>query len=240
MASSSEVGHNKNVANFNAAYQILQEMGTLYNPSNIRITLQNIQLTKNQLTNLIIELNTKIPAYRNAVVNRENATAPLSKLMTKIINNAKASGISPAEIENLVSQVNKIRSGTKRKNAKIEEQETETISTSQLSYDSRIANFGLLLEQLNTHPEYNPNENELKIENLQNYRNNLLELSNQVNATANALITARNNRNQILYLGENNITQLIKEIKAYLKSLGDPGKPYYNALVKLKFSTIKK
>jgi len=240
MASSSEVGHNKNVANFNAAYQILQEMGTLYNPSNIRITLQNIQLTKNQLTNLIIELNTKIPAYRNAVVNRENATAPLSKLMTKIINNAKASGISPAEIENLVSQVNKIRSGTKRKNAKIEEQETETISTSQLSYDSRIANFGILLEQLNTHPEYNPNENELKIENLQNYRNNLLELSNQVNATANALITARNNRNQILYLGENNITQLIKEIKAYLKSLGDPGKPYYNALVKLKFSTIKK
>lgn len=173
MASSSEVGHNKNVANFNAAYQILQEMGTLYNPSNIRITLQNIQLTKNQLTNLIIELNTKIPAYRNAVVNRENATAPLSKLMTKIINNAKASGISPAEIENLVSQVNKIRSGTKRKNAKIEEQETETISTSQLSYDSRIANFGILLEQLNTHPEYNPNENELKIENLQNYRNNL-------------------------------------------------------------------
>lgn len=240
MASSSEVGHNKNVANFNAAYQILQEMGTLYNPSNIRITLQNIQLTKNQLTNLIIELNTKIPAYRNAVVKRENATAPLSKLMTKIINNAKASGISPAEIENLVSQVNKIRSGTKRKNAKIEEQETETISTSQLSYDSRIANFGILLEQLNTHPEYNPNENELKIENLQNYRNNLLELSNQVNATANALITARNNRNQILYLGENNIIQLIKEIKAYLKSLGDPGKPYYNALVKLKFSTIKK
>lgn len=39
MASTSETGHNKNVANFNSAYQILQEMGALYNPSNPELKL---------------------------------------------------------------------------------------------------------------------------------------------------------------------------------------------------------
>ncbi len=36
MASTSETGHSKNVASFSSAYQILQEMGTLYNPSNAK------------------------------------------------------------------------------------------------------------------------------------------------------------------------------------------------------------
>ncbi|ELY2018558.1 hypothetical protein SL053_002487, partial [Flavobacterium psychrophilum] len=42
MASSSETGHNKNVANFSSAYQILDEMGALYNPSNTEIALANL------------------------------------------------------------------------------------------------------------------------------------------------------------------------------------------------------
>ena len=236
MASSSEVGHNKNVANFSTAVQVLTEMGTLYNSSNTRITIQKLELSRTTLTGLITELNTKIPAYRNAVVNRETATEPLSKLMTKIINNAKGSGIPAAEIENLYAQVKKIRGNSTKKATKLENTESETISTSQMSYDSRIANLGLFIEQLATHPQYNPNENELKITNLQEYRNQLIELSIQVNATGNALITARSNRNQALYFGENNIIQLIKEIKAYLKSVGDPAKPYLAAITKLKFT----
>ena len=31
MASTTETGHNKNVANFSTAYQVLQEMGSLVN-----------------------------------------------------------------------------------------------------------------------------------------------------------------------------------------------------------------
>ena len=35
-----ETGHSKNIANFNAVYQILEEMGALYNPSNAKIQTQ--------------------------------------------------------------------------------------------------------------------------------------------------------------------------------------------------------
>ena len=39
MASTSEVGHNKNVANFGYTCQIVTEMGSMYNPSNVNIKL---------------------------------------------------------------------------------------------------------------------------------------------------------------------------------------------------------
>ena len=65
-------------------------------------------------------------------------------------------------------------------------------------------------------------------------------LSGLVNKSGIALITARKNRDTILYNGEQNIIQLIKEVKFYLKSLGAAGLPYYKALVKLKFRDIER
>ena len=83
MASNSETGHNKNVANFSTAYQILEEMGTLYNPSNTKIHLVNLDPIRTSLLSVITELNNKKPIYKNAVSAREFAISPLGKLMTK-------------------------------------------------------------------------------------------------------------------------------------------------------------
>ena len=71
MASTSETGHNKNVANFSTAYQILEEMGTLYNPSNAKIQLINLDPIRTFLQTVITELNNKKPIYKNAVSTRE-------------------------------------------------------------------------------------------------------------------------------------------------------------------------
>ena len=116
----------------------------------------------------------------------------------------------------------------------------ESISTSQMSYDNRIANLDTITSQFASHPEYAPNETEIQIPKLQEYHTQLKTLSSLVNTAGNALITARKNRNQILYFEEQNTIQLIKEIKNYVKSLGDVAQPYYKALVKLKFSDYKK
>ena len=59
MASTTETGHNKNVANFSTAYQVLQEMGTLYNPSNAKIQLANLDPIRTSLQSTITELNIK-------------------------------------------------------------------------------------------------------------------------------------------------------------------------------------
>lgn len=239
MASSSETGHNKNVANFSSAYQILDEMGALYNPSNTEIALANLAPKKVVLTLVIKELNDKKPVYKNAVAKREVEIEPLGKLATRALNFAKSLKISATDKENLESQAKKIRGDVKPKKINPDTSESDAISTSQMSYDSRIANLDTFTSQLASHPEYVPNETELQIISLQNYQQNLSALSSLVNSAGNTLITARKDRDNILYFNDNNIIDLIKDIKSYLKSLGQAGLPYYKAIVKLQFKVIK-
>lgn len=240
MASTSETGHNKNVANFSTAYQILDEMGALYNPSNSKLQLVNLVPIKTALTGTIQILNDKKPVYTNAVANREIAIATLPKLSTRTLSYAKSIAISATDKENLANQVKKIRGDKKPKKVNPDTSETNAISTAQLSYDSRIANLDAYTSQLASHPEYAPNETELKIVSLQTYHQELVTLSNTVNSAGNALITARKDRNDILYYSTANVIQLMREIKSYLKSLGEASAPYYKAIVKLQFKDIKK
>lgn len=238
MASTSELGHNKNVANLTSGIQILEEMGTLYNPTNANIFLSNLNPIKTELNGTIAVLNEKKPIYKNAVAHREIIIAPLSKKTTKSLNYFKSLSVSATDKENVANQVKKIRGDKNPKKVNPETTESNAISTSQMSYDSRIANLDTYINQLASHPEYVPNEPEIQIPSLQAYYQELVTASSLVNTAGNALITARTNRNNVLYYNPNNIIKLMQEVKAYLKSLGDAGLPYYKAFVKLKFSNI--
>lgn len=243
MASTSETGHNKNAANFGTAYQILEEMDTLYNPSNENILLVNLDPIRTELKAVMKVLNDKQPVYKNNVAAREVAIEPLGKLMTRVINTAKSLDISATDKENITNLATKIRGNKSNKPPKTdgaENAEDNTISTSQMSYDSRIANLDALIAQLVSIAKYAPNETDLKITSLQTLHANLETLSTAVNTSGAALITARKNRNKILYQDKNNVIQLIKDIKSYILGIGDEAKPYYKALVKLKFTAIKK
>ena len=238
MASTSEVGHAKNVANLGSGIQILQEMGSLYNPSNTNIKLVNLLPIKTAIDTSIVALNNKIPIYKNAVADREIAIAPLGKKSTKVLNYSKSINISATDKENIAHQVKKIRGDSKVKNINPETTEATGISTSQMSYDSRIANLDILINMASSHSEYEPNEGDIRITNLQTYQQELTTLSGLVNSAGNELLTARLNRNNILYFSENNVVKLMNEVKAYLKSLGQEGLPYYKAFLKLKFKNI--
>ena len=240
MASTSETGNAKNVANFSTGYQILEEMGTLYNPSNSNLQLANLTPIKVSLAGVITVLNNKKPVYKNAVADREIEIASLGKITTRALNFAKSLNISTTDKDNLASQAKKIRGDKKPKVVNPDTAEGDAISTSQMSYDSRIANLDTYTSQLASHPEYLPNETEIQIASLQTYHQRLTTLSSLVNSAGNALITGRKNRNDILYYNDTNIIQLTREIKAYVKSLGTAGEPYYKALVKLKFTDLPK
>ena len=240
MASTSETGNAKNVANFSTSYQILEEMGTLYNPSNSNLQLANLTPIKVSLAGVITVLNNKKPVYKNAVADREIEIASLGKITTRALNFAKSLNISTTDKDNLASQAKKIRGDQKPKVVNPDTAEGDAISTSQMSYDSRIANLDTYTSQLASHPEYMPNETEIQIASLQTYHQRLTTLSSLVNSAGNALITGRKNRNDILYYNDTNIIQLTREIKAYVKSLGTAGEPYYKALVKLKFTDLPK
>lgn len=239
MASTSETGHNKNVANFATAIQVLVEMGSLYNPTNPNLLLTNLNPVKSELGNTITFLNNKKPAYKNAVANREILIAQLPSRLTMSLNFAKSTEISKTDKENLSSQVKKMRGDKKAKVVNPDTAEGDSISTSQMSYDSRIANFDTYINQLSSFAEYSPNETVIKIAELQDYHQKLTNSSTAVNAAGNELITGRRNRNDILYNNQINVIQLIRDIKAYLKSLGSAAEPYYKAITKLQFKDKK-
>ncbi|WP_300570427.1 hypothetical protein [Flavobacterium sp.] len=235
MASTSEVGHNKNAANFNALAQILQEMGPLYNPSNANITLENFSPIQTTLATAMSNLNEKKPIYTNAVADREIAMASMSKKSSLVLNSFKSLRVSATDKENVTTLVSKIRGYRKPKKVNPDTSDEKTISTAQLSFDSRIANLDALIQFISSHPEYMPNEEEIKTASLQSYNNELKGLTQTVNAASNSLLTARKQRNDLLYHNSENIIDLVREIRSYLKSLGDTGKPYYKAAVRLKF-----
>ena len=235
----SETGHNKNVANYGTAYQILEEMGPLYQPSNPNLLLAKLEPIQNVLADVTTVMNTVYPIYKNDVAKREETIAPLSKLMTRVLNSALSTTMSAKDKGNLSSMAKKIRGGERLKPVDPAKAPEDAISTSQMSYDSRIANLDTFIGQLESHPEYNPNEEDLKIGVLREYHQYLKTLSSKVNASGNKLITARKNRNQALYFGSPNVIELMDDVKSYLKSIGEPAKPYYKALVKLQFRDIK-
>lgn len=214
-------------------------MGSLYNPTNPHLLLANLNPVKTNLGGTITFLNNKKPVYKNAVADREILIAQLPSRLTMSLNYAKSTNISQTDKENLSSQVKKMRGDKKGKVVNPETAEGDSISTSQMSYDSRIANFDTYISQLASLAEYNPNETVIQIANFQNYHQKLTNSSTLVNSAGNELITGRKNRNNILYNDQINVIQLMRDIKAYLKSLGSAAEPYYKAIVKLQFKDIK-
>jgi len=239
MASTSEVGHKKNVANYSAACTILEEMGPMYNPTNTLILLESLDPVKDTLSSEMSNLDTKMATYRAIVADKENVLDQMDKKATNILNYFKSLNVPENEIDNIRGQVKKIRGDGKKPSKNPEEGDDTSISTSQQSFDSKLANFSTLIAQLEAFPEYNPNEDDIKILSLKTYVETLSTLRETLHTASDQLLSARSARNNTLYFNDPNVIELMRFVKNYVKSLGQPAHPYYEALVRLKFSIIK-
>ncbi|MGL2965236.1 hypothetical protein [Flavobacterium sp. XGLA_31] len=233
--STSEVGHAKNVTNFKALIQLLQEMGPLYQPYNTQIKIADLLTLSSQLDVSIQNLADKTAPFKTAVANRENGFLPLRKLSTRIKNSFNSLGLSKAENDNVMALVKKIRGDqAKATNPNPENQDTQTISNAQMSYTNRATNLQTLISLLTSYPNYTPNEDDLKITGLNNLYTQLKDLNTIATEKTYELITARKQRNDLLYNNPVNLLDLVGPIKDYLKSI-EGAADYYRAAVNLKF-----
>ena len=123
---------------------------------------------------LLDALNTAHATYSNAVAARREIFQSFSKLITRVNNSLKASGSSEQINRSALTIIRKLQG--KRASAKLTDDEKKAleaegktanqISAVQLSYDNRIENFSMLISFLSLVPQYNPNEQELKIQSL--------------------------------------------------------------------------
>ena len=113
---------------------------------------------------------------------RQSAFENLKSTATKIINHLEILGLPSGTIDQAKSLNRAIQGGQKKAVTPPEEgkEATATVSTSRQSYTQMADNFGILLQLLGTIPAYNPNEDNLKLANLNTYKESLVSSTQSV------------------------------------------------------------
>ncbi len=247
MASTSETGHAKNVANFEDLISFCNGYGGSYNPSKASIQIPSLQALRTTAQNDLTNLTTVNSVFINATNARQAAFNPLKPLATRIVNALDASEASDTLVQDAKTINRKIQGSRAKKVAKPDtstpdSEPTETaksISVSQQSYDSLIENFKKLIDLVASEPTYTPNEPELQIATLTAQAADL-EARNTAVIDANTnLSNARIARNETLYEPINGLYDIAMEVKKYVKSVFGATSPQYNQVSKIKFTTYK-
>jgi hypothetical protein len=249
MASKSETGHAKNLANFATLISFCTGYGSSYNPSREALKVANLQTVFDAAETALSDCKDVETALKNATNARKDLFKPIKKLGTKIINAFVTLGLTDTT-NNSAKSINRKLQG-KRATPKDEPQnppptdgqENSTPlpnynSVSQQSFDYIIEYFDALIKLVASHEEYQPNEPELQVTALNTLLVNL-KLANQNVLTAetsfsNQLIT----RNNIMYAYKTGLVAIAADVKGYVKSMYSSSSPQYKQVSGLSFKTI--
>lgn len=100
-------------------------------------------------------------------------------------------------------------------------------------------NFGILLQLLGTIPTYNPNEDDLKLLNLETYKNSLVSSTQSVDQTEAELNNKLIERDQLLYADGTGLYSIVQNVKKYVKSLYGATSPQYTNVSSIEFTSRK-
>lgn len=250
MASTSETGHAKNVANFESLISFCAGYGATYNPSkaNLKVPALQTQLASCK-ANLASVTSTSV-AFNTAVNNRMDAFFGLKKLSTRLVNSLDATAATVQTVKDAKTVNAKVQGAKLTKadagvapapvdpNTPVTETD-KTISSSQQSYSNLIEHFSKMVTILSTEPAYLPNENELKVATLNTLLTNLKNTNTAVINAYTTVSNARISRNQSLYNTTNGLCETAKEIKMYVKSVFGATSPQYKQISGIPFKTVK-
>ncbi len=139
MASTSETGHAKNVANFQDLIEFVTGYGATYNPSKNSLKLPQLITLKASAESNLADVITKNTNYNNKVNERITAFSGLKTLSTRLVNALQTTDASPETI-NDAKGFNRKMQGKKASSAQIPTDPNTpaptTISTSQQSCKS--------------------------------------------------------------------------------------------------------
>lgn len=248
MASTSETGHAKNVANFEDMISFCTGYGGSYNPSKIAIQLPSLNTLRTNAENAVANVNGANTTFINATNARQIAFNPVKPLATRLVNALEATDSTDELIKDAKTLNRKVQGARKGKGTKPETPPTppdtaaedKQISLSQQSYDSIIENVGKLGELIISEPTYTPNEVDLQVVTLTAFHNNLKTTNTAVINATTAISNARIARNNILYAPKTGLYDIAQEVKKYVKLVFGATSPQYKQVSKIKFTKPRK
>ena len=240
MASQSEVGHAKNVANLQKLTEQVITF-TNYNPPVDNLKVVNLQTLYTTASAKLSEVEDKRHANKNAITLRQSSFENLKSTSTKIINHLEILGLPQGTIDQAKSLNRVIQGGQKKTTTPPDEngQPAPTVSTSRQSYTQQAENFGILLQLLATIPTYAPNEDDLKLTNLNAYKDSLVSSTQSVDQTEAELNTKLIERDTILYADGTGLYSIAQNVKKYVKSLYGATSPEYANVSGIEFTSRK-
>ena len=242
MASTSEVGHAKNVANFQDLIEFVTGYGATYNPSKNSLKLPQLVALKATAETKLTDVISKNTAYNNKVNERMVAFSNLKSLSTRLVNALQTTDATTQTINDAKTFNRKMQG----KKASASQTPTDpnapapkTISTSQQSYDQLIQHLAGLKSVLEEESSYTPNETDLQVATIDAKIADLTAKNTAVSTAYTNISNSRILRNETLYTSDNGIFETASEVKKYIKSVFGASSPQYKQVSGIKFSKPK-
>lgn len=241
MASTTETGHAKNIANFQTLIEFLMGYGSSYNPSKTSLQLSAIIALKDSAEIALADVLSNNTIYNRKVSERQEAFSGIKTMATRFINAIQVSNASEGSIKEAKFHNRRLQGkrASPPKNPVSPETIPATISVSQQSYDQLIQHLSALKMVLANEPNYQPNEPELLVDTL---ASTITDLQNKnlevIRAYAN-VNNARITRNKLLYGDKIGIYETASDIKKYIKAIFGATSPEFAQIKGIEFSKIK-
>lgn len=240
--SRSETGHLKNVTNFEDLISFCSSFGARFNPSNGMLTIDSLKAKYLQGKEALAGHTVLRTKLNSSIDMRRIEFSDLQSTSTRSFNSFAVSGAEPLIVENAKSHLSKLR-GQRKKEVAVaiseessqETKEVKKISVSQMSFDRQIDNFSSMIEVYLQSGNYNPNEEDLKIEALNTKVSKLKDTNsaviNDYTAFSNGLIQ----RDDVLYNPLTGIVNTAQMVKKYVKSVFGANSPQYKQISSIEF-----
>jgi hypothetical protein len=257
MSASTETGHSKNVANFESLISFCTGYGKEYNPSNENLTLPALLTLFNKATAVLQAVKLTQTAFDNTTNSREIGFDPLKGLCTRIVNALAATQASAQTLDD-AKTINRKIHGRRADNsspvkgidsmpvraadgkvtaagADAPPAQDQRISVSQQGFDNLVDHFTKIIQHVSAEPLYKPNENDLKVEQLNILLANLKTANSAAIASTTEYSNARIARDTILYKNNSGLVDIANAVKKYVKSVFGATSPQYKQIGKLHF-----
>ena len=239
MASTSETGHAKNVANFQELIAFVTGYGATYNPNKNALKLPQLNALYTASQASIADVVTKNTAYNNKVNERVLAFKDLKSLSTRLINALQTTDATPEKIAD-AKTFNKKMQGVRAKAAETPNDQNapapNTISTSQQSYDQQIQHLAGIISVLETEPSYAPNEVDLQIATLTAKQADLTAKNSAVATAYTNVSNSRIARDTTIYGADTGLFDIATEVKKYVKSVFGATSPQFAQIKGIEFT----
>ena len=239
MASTSETGHAKNVANFQNLIAFVTGYGATYNPSKSALKLTQLVALKADADTKLADVVAKNTAYNNKVNERITAFSGLKSFSTRLVNALQTTDATPETIGN-AKTFNRKMQGKKASSTQTPTDPNtpapNTISTSQQSYDQLIQHLAGLTSVLEAEPSYTPNETDLQVASIHAKIADLTAKNTAVATAYTSISNSRIARNETLYTSTTSLVETALEVKKYVKSVFGATSPQYAQVKSIEFS----